>query len=87
MSEDKFDQALFDLDLRIAPEDMRLLKSKFDPSRTGVMAIDPLFEIKPGSPSKNKDPMPQNDLNMKEKAEVKSLMEEVLVKVERSKSY
>jgi len=81
INESKFDQAIFDLDLRFPPDDIRLLKSKLDPSKSGIMALDDLFEIKPDSSIQNQ--YIGQTLNPREKTELKSLLDEITLRTEK----
>ncbi len=64
---------------------MRLLKSKFDPSNTGILELDELFNTKPGNPNQNQDTRSnQIDLNPREKSELKSLLDEISLRADKS---
>ena len=85
MTEEKFDKAMFDLDLRIPREDMNMIKSKLDKGRTGSLELEPILEIKPaGSFQSPSASTVKGDMTPKEREEVKSLVEEVFLKTERS---
>lgn len=84
ISETRFDQAISDLHLRLTPDDVRTLKKELDPSRTGVMSLSQLFDIKPDS-SIQTSYMEQGTLTAREKEDLKSLLEEVGGRIKKSK--
>lgn len=84
ISETRFDQAIDDLHLRLTPNDITILKKGLDPSRTGVMSLSQLFDIKPDS-SIQTSYMEQGTLTTREKDDLKSLLEEVGARIKKSK--
>ena len=80
--EHKFDAALNELDLRLTPDDIRLLKAKLDPDRSGILALDDIFEIKADSSLQN-DYIKSN-LTARENQELKSLLGDFVITTNKS---
>jgi len=80
--EHKFDAALNELDLRLNPDDVRLLKAKLDPDRSGILALDDLFEIKADSSIQND--YIKSSLNPRETQDLKSLLSDFLITTNKS---
>lgn len=80
--EHKFDAALNELDLRLTLDDKRLLKAKLDPDRSGILALDDIFEIRADSSLQTDYIKPH--LTARENQELKSLLSDFVITTNKS---